>query len=139
MGDEKRAITAEEAELIRSYLLVNEYIDSKGQVTEQYKTDFAENNLEQLPKKLRPMADGIQLLIRALYDESVAIDNMFEDGNATVIKENKLNDNFAKAEFQALWKEINHKYAYTVHYNSQELIEKAALNINANLEVNQLR
>ena len=139
MGDEKRAITAEEAELIRSYLLVNEYIDSKGQVTEQYKTDFAEDNLEQLPKKLRPMADGIQLIIRALYDESVAIDNMFEDGNATVIKENKLNDNFAKAEFQALWKEINHKYAYTVHYNSQELIEKAALNINANLEVNQLR
>ena len=85
------------------------------------------------------MADGIQLLIRAVYDESVAIDNMIEDGNATVIKENKLNDNFSKAEFQALWKEINHKYAYTVHYNSQELIDKAALNINANLEVNQLR
>jgi type III restriction enzyme len=92
-----------------------------------------------MSRKLAPMADGIQLLIRALYDESVAIDNMFEDGNATVIKENKLNDNFAKAEFQALWKEINHKYAYTVHYNSQELIDKAALNINANLEVNQLR
>jgi type III restriction enzyme len=64
---------------------------------------------------------------------------MFEDGNATVVKENKLNDNFAKAEFQALWKEINHKYAYTVHYDSLELIEKAVLCLNANLEVNQLR
>ena len=85
------------------------------------------------------MDDGIQLLIRALYDSSVAVDNMFEDGNATVIKDNKLNDNFAKAEFQALWKEINHKYAYTVHYNSKELIEKAIISINANLEVNQLR
>jgi type III restriction enzyme len=84
------------------------------------------------------MADGIQLLIRALYDSSVAVDNMFEDGNATVIKDNKLNDNFAKAEFQALWKEINHKYAYTVHYNSKELIEKAIISINANLEVNHL-
>ena len=139
VGDEKRAITAEEANSIRAYLWDNDYIDDKGQVTEQYKNDLATGNLVPMSRKLAPMADGVQLLIRALYDESVAIDNMFEDGNATVIKENKLNDNFAKAEFQALWKEINHKYAYTVHYNSRELIEKAALNINANLEVNQLR
>lgn len=138
VGDEKRAITAEEANSIRAYLWDNDYIDDKGQVTEQYKTDLAADNLVPMSRKLAPMADGVQLLIRALYDESVAIDNMFEDGNATVIKENKLNDNFAKAEFQALWKEINHKYAYTVHYNSQELIDKAALNINANLEVNKL-
>ena len=139
VGDEKRAITAEEANSIRAYLWDNDYIDDKGQVTEQYKTDLAAGNLVPMSRKLAPMADGVQLLIRALYDESVAIDNMFEDGNATVIQENKLNDNFAKAEFQALWKEINHKYAYTVHYNSQELIEKAALHINANLKVNQLR
>ena len=139
VGDEKHAITAEEANSIRAYLWENDYIDDKGQITEQYKQDLANGNLEQMPKKLRPMADGIQLLIRALYDSSVAVDNMFEDGNATVIKDNKLNDNFAKAEFQALWKEINHKYAYTVHYNSKELIEKAIISINANLEVNQLR
>lgn len=138
VGDEKRAITAEEANSIRAYLWDNDYIDNKGQVTEQYKTDLAEGNLAPMSRKLAPMADGIQLLIRALYDESVAIDNMFEDGNATVVKENKLNDNFAKAEFQALWKEINHKYAYTVHYDSKELIANAILSINANLEVNQL-
>ena len=139
VGDDKRAITAEEANSIRAYLWDNDYIDDKGQVTEQYKTDLAEGNLAPMSRKLAPMADSIQLLIRALYDESVAIDSMFEDGNATVVKENKLNDNFAKVEFQALWKEINHKYAYTVHYNSSELIEKAVLYINANLEVNQLR
>lgn len=139
VGDEKRAITAEEANSIRAYLWDNDYIDDKGQVTEQYKTDLAEGSLAPMSKKLAPMADSIQLLIRALYDESVAIDSMFEDGNATVVKENKLNDNFAKEEFQALWKEINHKYAYTVHYDSQELVEKAVLNINAYLEVNQLR
>ena len=139
VGDEKRAITAEEANSIRAYLWDNDYIDDKGQVTEQYKTDLAEGSLAPMSKKLAPMADSIQLLIRALYDESVAIDSMFEDGNATVVKENKLNDNFAKEEFQALWKEINHKYAYTVYYDSKELIEKAVLNINAYLKVNQLR
>ena len=139
IGDDKRAITAEEANSIRAYLWENDYIDDKGQVTEQYKSDAISGSLVPMSRKLAPMSDGIQLLIRALYDESVAIDSMFEDGNATVIKENKLNDNFAKAEFQALWKEINHKYAYTVHYDSKELIEKAVIEINANLEVNQLR
>lgn len=139
LGDEKHAITAEEANSIRAYLWDNDYIDDKGQITALYKKDLADGNLAPMSRKLAPMADGIQMLVRALYDESVAIDNMFEDGNATVIKENKLNDNFAKAEFQALWKEINHKYAYTVHYDSRELIEKAVLNINASLEVNQLR
>ena len=139
LGDEKHAITADEANSIRAYLWENDYIDDKGQVTELYKSDLAVGNLAPMSRKMAPMADGIQLLIRALYDESVAIDNMFEDGNATVIKENKLNDNFSKTEFQALWKEINHKYAYTVHYNSNELIEKAAISINASLEVNQLR
>ena len=139
VGDEKHAITAEEANSIRAYLWDNDYIDEKGQVTELYRTDLANGELAPMSRKLAPMADGIQLLIRALYDSSVAVDTMFEDGNATVIKENNLNDNFAKAEFQALWKEINHKYAYTVHYDSGELIEKAVLNINANLEVNQLR
>ena len=139
VGDDKRAITAEEANSIRAYLWENNYIDDMGQVSEQYKIDLAEGCLAPMSKKLAPMAEGIQLLIRALYDESVAIDSMFEDGNATVVKENKLNDNFAKAEFQALWKEINHKYAYTVHYDSRELVEKAVLNINAYLEVNQLR
>ncbi|MBR3919580.1 MAG: DEAD/DEAH box helicase family protein [Clostridia bacterium] len=139
VGDEKHAITADEANSIRAYLWENDYIDDKGQVTELYKSDLAGGNLAPMSRKMAPMADGIHLLIRALYDESVAIDNMFEDGNATVIKENKLNDNFSKTEFQALWKEINHKYAYTVHYNSNELIEKAAISINASLEVNQLR
>ena len=138
VGDEKHTVTSEEANSIRAYLWDNDYIDSKGQITASYKRDLSEGNLAPMSRKLAPMADGIQLLIRALYDESVALDTMVENGNATVVKENKLNDNFAKAEFQALWKEINHKYAYTVHYDSKELIANAILSINANLEVNQL-
>ena len=39
--------------------------------------------------------------------------------------ENRLNENFTKKEFQELWNRINHKYAYTVNFESKELIEKA--------------
>ncbi len=55
------------------------------------------------------------------------------------IPENRLNENFNKSEFQALWKEINHQYVYTVSYDSNELIEKSVLHINAELNVKQLR
>ena len=141
LGDEKHAISEEEANAIRTYLWENEYIDSTGQITEQYKSDLENKTLVPMSRKLAPMADGIQLLIRALYDESVkdALDKMVEDGNAPTVKENKLNENFSKEEFKALWNEINHKYAYTVHYNSEDLVKNAINSINANLQVNQLR
>ena len=38
-----------------------------------------------------------------------------------------------------MWNEINHQYVYTVNYDSNELIGKAILHINAELEVKQLR
>ena len=138
---EKHAITKEEATAIRSYLWENDYIDDKDQITEQYKSDLENNTLAPMSRKLAPMAEGIQMLIRALYDEATqdAVSKMFENGNKPNVQNNRLNENFNKKEFQALWNEINHKYAYTVHYNSEELIKNAIKSINANLHVNQLR
>lgn len=138
---EKHAITKEEANAIRTYLWENEYIDDKDQITEQYKSDLENNTLAPMSRKLAPMAEGIQMLIRALYDEATqdAVSKMFENGNKPNVQNNRLNENFNKKEFQALWNEINHKYAYTVHYDSNELIKNATKSINAKLHVNQLR
>lgn len=138
---EKHAITKEEATAIRSYLWENDYIDDKDQITEQYKSDLENNALAPMSRKLAPMAEGIQMLLRALYDEATqdAVSKMFENGNKPNVQNNRLNENFNKKEFQALWNEINHKYAYTVHYDSNELIDHAIESINANLHVNQLR
>ena len=64
---------------------------------------------------------------------------MIEDGNASAEAINKLNENFSRKEFQALWNEINHKYVYTVHYDSKELIEKAIAAIDRDLTVTELK
>ena len=64
---------------------------------------------------------------------------MITDGHETKVKENPLNENFAKKEFQALWKQINHKYAYTVEFDSDELIQKAIAHINDRLFVSELQ
>ncbi len=51
---------------------------------------------------------------------------------------NRLNDNAKKKEWLELWQRINHKYAYTVSFNSDELIEKCVNEINEHLEVTRL-
>lgn len=76
-------------------------------------------------------------LINSIFDPKALDDMIVED--KTSIPENKLNDNFNKAEFQELWNEINHQYVYTVSYDSNELIKNAILKINAELNVTRLR
>lgn len=136
----KRPITKAEADAIHAYLLINDYIDEKGNVTEVYKTDLKNGTLEPIKKaSIAPMEADIHKLVQSIFDESVALDGMVEDGNQTEIKDNGLNKaNFEKKEFQELWNQINHKYAYTVHYNSAELVKKVVDDINANLIVKKL-
>jgi len=65
--------------------------------------------------------------------------DMVSDGHETKVKDNSLNDNFYKKEFQELWKAINHKYVYTVDFDSSELVKKAIDYINSNLYVSELQ
>ena len=126
------------ANAIEFYLIQNGYVDMKRRVTDKYRQDINLGTAAELPDELKPMAEGIHLLIQSVYDDSV-LDNMFTDGHGTKVKENPLNENFAKKEFQALWREINHKYAYTVNFDSNELIKKAVDHINNKLFVSELQ
>ena len=135
----KHTITENEAVSIHAYLYDNEYIDEQGVVTRRYKDDLQENSLAALPRRLEPMAQSIHKLVQSTYDENILLDDMIEDGNRTQSPENKLNENFAKKEFQELWHNINHKYVYTVHYDSEELIRKAIAAINEELYVTELK
>lgn len=126
------------ANAIEFYLIANGYVDMKRKVTDKYRNDIAENHPAELPDELKPMEGGIHALIQAVYDDSV-LNTMFTDGHATTIKDNPLNENFAKKEFQALWNQINHKYAYTVEFDSDELIGKSIESINEKLMVTDLK
>ena len=126
------------ARVIYKYLLQHDYIDDDGHVTEVYRTALAAGTLAPLPKALMPMAEGGHRLVQAIYDERV-MRTMFHDANATKTPENPLNDRFYRKEFQALWKRINHKYAYTVSFDSRELVRAAIDHINAELRVSRLQ
>lgn len=126
------------ANAIEFYLIQNGYVDMKRKVTDKYRQEVKSGTVAELPDELKPMADGIHSLIQSVYDDSILKD-MFTDGHETRVKDNPLNENFAKKEFQALWREINHKYAYTVEFDSDELINKAIAHIDNKLIVSELQ
>ena len=135
----KYTINNQEAASIVSYLYDNDYTDEKGNILPAYHTDMEQGTLAPLSKKLQPISEQVHLLIQGIFDPSV-LEGMVENGNeqAEVVND-KLNDNASKEEFKRLWKEINHQYVYTVHYDSEELIKKVVESINNNLKVTPLK
>ena len=131
-------ITETQAKQIYKYLLKNDYITDDDAIAQDYRDDLATHRLAPLPEALAPMADEVHRLIQSIFDESI-LREMFVDGNKTKAPENPLNDRFYKEAFQALWKAINHKYAYTVDFDSEELIRNAIATIDEKLFVSQLQ
>lgn len=133
----KYTITKNEAQEIYFQLRMKNYITKDGEVTELFRKACTEETLLPLDDELQPMSNSVMKLVQSIYDPSV-LKGMIDDGSKTTTPDNKLNDNFMKKEFQELWRRINHKYAYTVSFDSEELIEKAVAAINKELEVTQL-
>lgn len=127
-----------QAKQIYRYLIKNDYITEDDSIAPQYRNDLASHALAPLPESLQPMAEGIHKLIQAIFDEN-ALKEMFGNGNKTKAPENPLNERFYKEAFQKLWRAINHCYAYTVDFDSDELIRHAIAAIDANLYVSQLQ
>ena len=90
-----------------------------------------------LRPELQPIESGVHMLIQSIFDESV-LSSMITEAPTSSLKENPLNENFNKKEFQTLWNAINHKYAYTVRFDSAELIRNAVTAINDQLHVSAL-
>ena len=139
VGEEQHTISAQEAAMIVSYLAMNDYVDDKGNIQKRYHEDLNAGTLAPLGAKLEPISEQVQKYIQGIFDPS-ALKDMIDDANesAEVINDH-LNDNASKEEFKRLWEEINHRYVYTVHYDSEELIKKAVASINYKLRVTELK
>jgi len=125
------------AKQLYRYLMKNDYTDDDDMITEEYHEAKREGELVALPDELKPYADAVHELIRGVFSAALLPD--IEDGRKA--KENPLNANFDKKEFQALWNKINRKAVYTVDFDSDELVDKcvSALNEKGNLKVAPLQ
>ena len=137
VGSTETTITAQQATSIYRYLLKNDYIDDNDKPTDTYKNAVLTGTVAPLPDDIAHMRTAIHALVRSTYDVD-ALKDMYSNGNQSKVQDNKINDNFYKKEFQALWNLINHRYAYTVEFDSNELIHNAIAAIDASLYVTEL-
>ena len=131
-------VSDRQAKDIYRYLIKNDYIDENDHVTDKYRVDLANGVLTPVPESCTEITEGVHALVQGVFDEH-ALDDMIRDGHATEPPENALNDNFYKKEFQTLWNYINHKYTYTVEFDSEELIRKAVAHIDDKMFVAKLQ
>ncbi len=138
VGESDVTISDKQGRDIYRYLIKNEYIDDDDHVTDKYRADLSNGTLADLPESCTDIEDGAHALIQSIFDEH-ALDDMIKDGHETKVQENALNDNFYKKEFQTLWNYINHKYSYTVEFDSDELIRKSIDHIDDKMFVAKLQ
>ena len=128
-------VTPQLAKLIERYLVKNDYTDTNDQITIDYHQAKKEGKLAALPPELAPYAEQVFQLIDTVFSASQlpAID---DERKAKV---NPLNGNFHKKEFQELWNRINRKAAYTVHFETPELVKKCVTALDKELKVSPLQ
>jgi type III restriction enzyme len=113
------------------------YLDENHHITESLIQDI-ENKSYSVPDFLK----GFESEVADFMVEVYTTDNFkaTENGNEDNIHEAVLepNNNFAKEEFQELWKRIKVKTVYEVDFESRELVEKCILAIETNLSVKKI-
>lgn len=128
-------VTPQLAKQIYKYLLKNDYTDDADRITVAYHEARKDGALAALPSELQAYADQVFQLIDSVFSES----QLPDIGDDRRPKKNPVNENFEKQEFKALWSRINRKAAYSVEFDSNELVGKAIKAIDANLRVTPLQ
>jgi len=130
-----KEVTPQMAKQIYKYLLKNDYTDDNDHISQTYHEAVKNGTLSLLPEDLKPLKEEIFQLIDSVYSDAIL--PQIEDGRAA--KTNRLNANFEKKEFKELWNRINKKAAYSVHFDSGELIGKCVRTLDNELRVAPLQ
>jgi type III restriction enzyme len=128
-------VTPQLAKQIYKYLLKNDYSDDTDRITGTYHEAKKEGTLAPLPPELQAHAEQVYQLIDSVFSDS----QMFEISDDRRPKKNPLNSNFDKQEFKELWNRINRKAAYSVDFDSAELVTKAVTELDKSLRVTPLQ
>ena len=128
-------VTPQLAKQIYKYLLKNDYTDDTDRITGTYHEAKKDGTLAPLPSELQAHAEQVHQLIDSVFSDS----RMFEISDDRRPKRNPLNSNFDKQEFKELWNRINRKAAYSVDFDSAELVTKAVTELDSSLRVTPLQ
>ena len=128
-------VTPQLGKQIYRYLVKNDYTDDSDRIAGEYHDAKQAGTLADLPEELKPHAAQVYQLIDSVFSAS-QLPDISDDRKP---KKNPLNANFDKQEFKALWNRINRKAAYSVDFDSDELVQKAVKELDAALRVTPLQ
>lgn len=123
------------ADDIQYSLIVEKYIDSKGQITEKFYEDEKADNLK-FSDAVMAYAKGIAEILKSVYDAKAM---MPEDARKNNIELHVDQNKMAMPEFKELWNRINSKSVYVVDFDSDELVRKAIAELDSKLRVAKIR
>ena len=119
------------ADDIQDMLIKQGYI-RRGELTEKYYADKDKGQLDF--GELDDMKEVIVNQLDSVFDPKKA-----KPTNGRNIVEGHFDEQKFKDEFMGLWKEINIHSYYSVHFDSQKLIEKAIEQLDKSLNVTEIR
>lgn len=119
------------ADDIQEMLIMQGYI-RRGNLTEKYYADKDKGQLDF--GELDGMKEVIVNQLDGVFDPKKA-----KPTNGRNIVEGHFDEQKFKDEFMGLWKEINIHSYYSVHFDSQKLIEKAIEQLDKSLNVTEIR
>ncbi len=112
-------------------MIMNGYVDNEGALTDKYYEDKKNNEIK-VADEVADSKDSIIEIINSIFNTNVMKPENARDNNVELeIEEEKL---YSK-EFQALWKKINKKSYYKVDFDTEELVKKSIIAIDAKLHV----
>lgn len=123
------------AKKLHKSFIRSEYINDDDELTQAY-YDALEKAQVDIPEEFKEHRQAIIELVKTIYSDMKV--DLFGDDRKNNVKELKPNSNFYKKEFQELWNRINYKTAYTVSFDSDELIRKCIVALDAHLTVPEL-
>lgn len=130
----EQVIDSEIAVAIMYDLTINRYVDKKGMLTDKYYEDKKNGALE-FDEEISDSAGAIVEIINSIYDSRAMLPENARSNNVELKVDN---DKLAMSEFKALWSKINAKTAYTVHFETDELIQKSIIALDSKLRVPKL-
>ncbi|MCQ2513427.1 MAG: restriction endonuclease subunit R, partial [Lachnospiraceae bacterium] len=132
-GNEETIDSAMARRLIR-YMIKMDYIDDNDALTEQFYTDKANGEVDFGDDLNQYKPDLLAILDNIYDDKKMAPENARSNNVELQVDQKKL----GMPEFKALWNRINAKTAYTVDFDTEELIQKAVTALDSKLRVPKL-
>ena len=121
-----------QARAVYNALIRQDYVDDDGALTARYFDDKRNGTLDF--GKANDMKDGIIAALDTVFNPSaVKPEDARKPKQARFLK-----DNFAKKEFQELWKRINRRTYYQVNFDTKDLVKKAIKEIDERLKVTEI-